>query len=128
RWKWINPKKNVFLSGQFFHEHTFDGPKGGVNYIPDNSMAALWLVQRDEYYASLLMATDYLNERLSTNVLYVEHINTNARWCKATLGYKIGNHWRPSLTYLYIDGGLQQHAFSFWRERDEVSLQIKYLF
>ncbi len=128
RWKWINPKKNVFLSGQFFHEHTFDGPKGGVNYIPDNSMYALWLVQRDEYYASLLMATDYLNERLSTNVLYVEHLNTNARWCKATVGYKIGNHWRPSLTYLYIDGGLQQHAFSMWRDRDEVSLQIKYLF
>lgn len=128
RWKWINPQKDVFLSGQFFHEHTFETPKGGISYIPDNSMYALWLVNRDEYYASLLMSTAYLNERLTTNVLYVEHLNTNARWCKATVGYKIGNHWRPSLTYLYIDGGLQQHAFSMWRDRDEISLQIKYLF
>jgi hypothetical protein len=129
RWPWINPDKAVFLSGQFFHIHTFETAPGGFSTIPDaSSYGAQWIVPRDEYYTTLLLTTDYFHEKLTPTVLYVEQLNENARWCKASLTYKLGTHWRPSIGYLYIDGEKQSHAFALFRERDEIQFKIEYLF
>ena len=127
RWRWINPSKNVFVSAQFFHIYTVDMPPSPWDIVPDSSAYFTWDLTRNQTFASLLLRTEYLNERLVPSVLYVEDIRCAGRWAVAELAYKIGDHWRPSLRYLFIDGD-SQRSFGVYRTRDEVTLRIQYQF
>jgi hypothetical protein len=144
RISFINPKKNIFISGQYFHIHTLEMPGGKdsglfpVTSPPstfresditlDGSPYKNLTLGRNQSYCTLLLMTDYMNDRISPSVLYVQDLNTGSHWVKSELGFKIGDHWRPSVRYLYVDGGYQNSAFSVYRDRDEIALQIEYQF
>ena len=144
RISFINPKKNIFVSGQYFHIYTVEMPGGyDSGLFPltsppdtfkeskltlDGSPYKTLVLGRNQSYATLLLMTDYWNEQISPSVLYVQDLRTGSHWVKSELGFKIGDHWRPSIRYLYIDGGYQDSAFSVYRDRDEIALQIEYQF
>lgn len=140
----INPKKNIFVSGQYFHIYTVEMP-GGMDsgLFPvgqpssafkesrltlDGSPYKTLTLDRNQSFATLLLMTDYMNERISPSVLYVQDLSSGSHWVKSELGFKIGDHWRPSIRYLFVDGGYQDSAFSVYRDRDEIALQIEYQF
>jgi len=133
RWKWINSRKNVFTSGQFFHIHTLDYPSGvdvtgtKISIAPDASPYPTWTIPEDHFYASLLLRTEYMNERLVPSILYVHDFHTDAYWSIVEVGYKIGNHWRPMLRWLNAHGPFQQ-SFGLYRDRDEIAVRIEYQF
>lgn len=132
RIKWLNPKKNIFISGQFFHFYTVDMPTpdqfgNETDIVPDSSPYHSWTFDRNQTYGSLLLRTEYMNERLVPSVLFVQDMGTGAHWAVTEIGYKIGDHWRPSLRWLYVDGAYQE-SFGVYRRRDEVTLRIQYQF
>lgn len=140
RMKLINPKKNIFVSGQYFHIHTVEMPGGfDSGLFPGSEFSASDLtldgspyktltLGRNQSYATLLLMTDYMNDRISPSVLYVQDLGTGSRWVKSEIGFKIGDHWRPSIRYLYIDGNYQESAFAVYKDRDEIALRIEYQF
>jgi hypothetical protein len=137
----INPKKNIFISGQYFHIYTVEMPGGQDSGLfpgttaPQDSRLTLdgspyktLTLGRNQSFCTLLLMTDYMNDKISPSVLYVQDLSNGSRWVKSELAFKLGDHWRPSVRYLYIDGGYQDSAFSVYRERDEAVLQIEYQF
>ena len=141
RLKWLNPKKNFFISAQMFHIHTVELPPNRAHFdpsIPSHGMVAnpgadaapytTWNLSRNQFYTTLFVKTDYMNDRLTPSVLYVQDLDTGDEWVKSQIQYKIGDHWRPAIQYLYIDGGHQNGQFGLWRERDEIVLRIEYQF
>lgn len=132
RMKWINPSKNVFVTAQFFHFYTVEMPSADqfgneTDIVPDSSPYFSWTLDRNQSYGSLLLRTEYPNERLVLSVLYVQDLGTGARWAMTELGYKIGDHWRPALRYLFVYGPFQE-SFGVYRKRDEITLRIEYQF
>jgi hypothetical protein len=137
----LNPKKNIFVSGQYFHIYTTEMPGGyDSGLFPgtttpqpsrltlDGSPYKTLTLGRNQSFCTLLLMTDYMNEKISPSVLYVEDLSNGSRWVKSEIAFKIGDHWRPSVRYLFIDGGYQDSAFSVYRDRDEAVLQIEYQF
>jgi len=140
----INPKKNIFVSGQYFHIYTVDMPGNkdsglfpltspastfkNSDLTLDGSPYKTLTLGRNQSYCTLLLMTDYMNDRISPSVLYVEDLSNGSRWVKSELAFKVGDHWRPSVRYLFIDGSYQDSAFAVYRDRDEITLQIEYQF
>ena len=137
----INPKKNIFISGQYFHIYTVDMPGGtdsglfpgttasqGSRLTLDGSPYKTLTLGRNQSFCTLLLMTDYMNEKIAPSVLYVQDLSNGSCWVKSELAFKVGDHWRPSVRYLYVDGGYQDSAFSVYRKRDEAVLQIEYQF
>ncbi|MBW1903408.1 MAG: hypothetical protein JRJ20_17550 [Deltaproteobacteria bacterium] len=131
--KLLNPRKNFFISGQVFHFYTLDYRDDKDFYtgedwlVPDSSPYNTWTVPRNQAYGSMLVRTEYLNERVVPSILYVRDFHTQADWCVSEIGFKVGDHWRPKLRWLYIDGPYQE-SFGLYKDRDEISLRIEYQF
>lgn len=136
----INPKKNIFISGQYFHIYTVEMPDGydsglfpgspfsSSDLTLDGSPYKTLTLGRNQSYCTLLLNTAYYNETIIPSVLYVQDLGTGSKWVKSELGFKFGDHWRPSIRYLYVDGDYQESAFAVYRDRDEIALQIEYQF
>ena len=140
RISFINPKKNIFVSGQYFHTYTVEMPQGFDSgtlpgTTPSKSMLTLdgspyktLTMGRNQSYCTLMMFTDYMNEKINPSVLYVQDLSTGSWWVKSEVMFKIGDHWRPSIRYLFIDGDYQESAFAVYKDRDEIALRIEYQF
>lgn len=140
RISFLNPHKNIFFSGQYFHVYTVEMPPGMDSgtlpgTTPSTSMLTLdgspyktLTMGRNQSYCTLLMSTSYMQETIVPSVLYVQDLSTGSRWIKSEVLFKIGDHWRPSLRYLYVDGDYQESAFAVYKDRDEIALRIEYQF
>ncbi len=144
RIQFINPNKNVFFSGQFFHIHTFNydgGEKAILQLAPYD-----WRLPQNQFYLTLLVRTEYKNEQIVPSVLTAADCHTGAMWGKAKVLFRIGNHWRPEIGYLWITRNRDHHAvhevpgqgpvtfsddyksFGIFHDRDQVFIRIQYQF
>ena len=92
-----NPGKATFVSSQFFHIYTRGNPGNLLQLAP-----YAWYWPQNQFYATLLLKTDYMNERISPSVLYVQDFYTQSAWIKSKIDFKWGSHWRPEIGYLWI--------------------------
>jgi len=133
----LNPRKSTFVSGQFFHIHTPDittGNKAMLQLAPYN-----WRYPRNQFYYTLLVRTEYKNEQVVPSVLYVQDCHTKAAWVKSKVYFRIGDHWRPEIGYLWIGNNQNIHSnhgapgknwqsFGLFEDRDQVYVRIQYQF
>jgi hypothetical protein len=101
--------------------------EGDKRLVPDSSPYNTWTIPEDQFYATMLVRTEYFNERFVPSVLYVHDFHTQAKWAVTELLFRIGNHWRPKLRWLWVDGPFQK-SFGLYRDRDEITLRLEYLF
>jgi hypothetical protein len=135
-----NRRELTFVSGQFFHIYTRGNQFGNKNLL---QLAPYdWFWPKNQYYASLLIKTEYLNERVCPSTLWVQDFHTRSGWIKSKIGFKIGDHWRPEIGYLCImasqnqsrDIGAvfpvrdNQESFGLFADRDTAWLRIQYQF
>ena len=137
-----NPKKSTFVSGQFFHIYTRGNQFGDKNLL---QLAPYdWNWPKNQYYMTLLMKTEYLNERVCPSMLYVQDFHTRSGWIKSKIDFKIGDHWRPQIGYLcimanqnnsrWLPGGSpyevrdNQESFGLFADRDTAWVRIQYQF
>ena len=144
RMKWLNPEKNVFVSGQFFHQHTLKY-RGGLD-APRPVPLYSWTFPKNQFYTTLLLKTEYFHENVCPSMLTVYDHHCQAMWIKSKIDFKMGNHWRPQIGYLFI-GKSTNHtqpiggngtptptisddwqSFGIWEDRDEVWVRIQYQF
>jgi len=141
---WINPAKNIFVSGQFFHQHTLKY-KGGAD-APRPVPLYTWTYPKNQFYTSLLLRTEYKNDNVVPSILTVYDHHCQAMWMKSKIDFKIGNHWRPQIGYLWITKN-QHHtqaiggpgtptphigdnwkSFGIFEDRDQIWVRIQYQF
>jgi hypothetical protein len=134
-----NPKKATFVSSQFFHIYTRGNPGNLLQLAP-----YAWYWPENQFYSSLLLKTDYLNERVSPSMLYVHDFYTHSAWIKSKIDFKWGDHWRPEIGYLWIcanqnnsrflPGGSpfkvtdNQQSFGLFAGHDTAWVRIQYQF
>jgi len=143
RMKWINPSKNVFVSGQFFHYH-FLNYEGGLKR-PRVVPLYVWTYPKNQFYTSLLLRTEYCNENFVPSVLAVWDHHTSTSFIKTKFDFKIGNHWRPQIGYLWIKRNSShtqplfgmpgmplvtdnRKSFAIFHDRDQAWVRIEYQF
>jgi hypothetical protein len=133
----INPQKSTFVSGQFFHIYTPDvttGNKAMLQLAPYN-----WRWPRNQFYYTLLVRTEYMHEQVVPSVLYVQDCHTRAAWVKSKVYFRIGDHWRPEIGYLWIGKnqnlnsnhgapGKNWQSFGLFENRDQIYVRIQYQF
>ena len=136
-----NPKKATFVSGQFFHIYTRGNQFGDSNLL---QLAPYdWVWPKNQFYMTLLMKTEYMNERVCPSMLYVQDFHTRSAWIKSKIDFKIGNHWRPQIGYLFITASQNnsrmisgfpypvrdnQESFGLFANQDTAWLRIQYQF
>lgn len=139
RMRFINPSKNVFLSGQVFHIHTLNY-RNGVD-APRPAPFYTWTYPQNQFYSSLLVRTEYFNEKVVPSALLVWDHNNQSAWGKFRVGFKHGDHWRPEIGYVWIKRNTHHSqfmglttitdnwkAFGTFEDRDEVYVRIQYQF
>jgi hypothetical protein len=91
---------------------------------------------------SLLLKTDYMNERVTPSVLYVQDFHNKSGWIKSKIDFKIGDHWRPQIGYLCIMASQNNsrdiggpflvrdnaESFGLFADRDTAWIRIQYQF
>lgn len=137
----INWTKNTFVSGQFFHINTL-GYQGGLR-APRPVPLYSWKLPKNQFYGSLLVKTEYMNERILPSMLAVRDFHARTMWIKSTLGFRYGDHWRPQIGWLWIQRNSNHtqamggplpvisdnwKSFGIFEDRDQVWLRIEYLF
>jgi len=142
----INPRKSTFVSGQFFHIRTLDYD-GGAN-APVQLAPYDWRWPKNQFYATLLLRTEYKNEQIVPSILAVHDFHSQAAWIKSKLYFRIGDHWRPEIGYLWIKRnsdhtstqdvpadfsppvrmGDDWKSFGLFENRDQVYVRIQYQF
>jgi hypothetical protein len=137
----INPQKNIFLSGQFIHIYTLHW-RNGVD-SPRPAPFYSWTYPMNQFYSSLLVRTEYKNETIVPSALLVWDHSNNSAWIKSACSFKYGDHWRPEIGWLWIkkntsmsqvnpgpNGRLRDDwkAFGTFEDRDEVYIRIQYQF
>lgn len=145
--KFINPTKSTFVSGQFFHIWTPNVPDGADKALLQLAPYSGWRWPEHQFYYTLLLRTEYKNEQIVPSMLYVQDCHTGAAWVKTKLYFRIGNHWRPEIGYLWI-GRNRDHgtvnagpttggpvwatndweSFGLFEDRDQVWVRIQYQF
>jgi len=135
-----NPRKLTFVSGQFFHIYTRGNQSGDKNLL---QLAPYdWAWPKNQYYMTLLLRTEYLNERVCPSMLYVQDFHTRSGWIKSKVDFKIGDHWRPQIGYLFIMANQNnsryigapwpvrdnQESFGLFANQDTAWLRIQYQF
>lgn len=137
-----NPRKSTFVSGQFFHIYTRGNQFGDKNLL---QLAPYdWVWPKNQYYMTLLMKTEYMNERVCPSMLYVQDFHTRSGWIKSKIDFKIGDHWRPQIGYLcimanqnnsrYLSGFPpitvhdNQESFGLFANQDTAWVRIQYQF
>jgi hypothetical protein len=136
-----NPRKATFVSGQFFHIYTRGNQGGDKNLL---QLAPYdWSWPKNQYYMTLLMKTEYMNERVCPSMLYVQDFHTRSGWIKSKIGFKIGDHWRPEIGYLCIMANQNnsrgiagfpypvrdnQESFGLFANQDTAWVRIQYQF
>jgi len=126
RLNWLNNKRNTFISGQFFHFYTFNHNDGA------KSPTMLGMrVPEHWFFGTFKIDTAYLNERVVPSALFAKDFHTGAAWCMTECGFRIGNHWRPKIRWLWIGKGHKKNparSFNVWENRDQISLRLEYQF
>jgi len=138
----LNRRKSTFVSGQMFHFHTLNY-RGGAN-APRPAPFYTWTYPKNQFYTTLLVRTEYMNERIIPSILYAHDYNNQSAWIKSKVDFRIGDHWRPQIGYLWIRKNThhtQNPGFPFpiavsdnWKsfgafeDRDEVWIRIQYQF
>ncbi|MFH0812470.1 MAG: DUF1302 family protein [Pseudomonadota bacterium] len=142
--KFINPKKSTFVSGQFFHIHTFNytgGARALLQLAPYD-----WRFPENQFYTTLLIRTEYMNERVVPSILYAQDYHTKAAWVKSKVYFRIGDHWRPEIGYLWVGRNCDHtqtqtvpgvgpvtmsddyKSFGLFEDRDQIWIRIQYQF
>ncbi|HPD60712.1 MAG TPA: hypothetical protein PKV48_02995 [Thermodesulfobacteriota bacterium] len=141
----INPTKNTFVSAQFFHIKTLN--YRGDEMAPKPVPLYNYKQPADQFYSTILLKTDYMNEKVCPSFLMVWDHSCNAAWAKPTLDFKIGNHWRPQIGYLWIKANSSRYetvfdpiteksyrvaddwkSFGTFENRDQAWVRIEYQF
>ena len=120
----INPQKNIFISGQFFHIYLSEGGNDSFQVGP----YAKWEVEKNTYLASLLFSTSYLNDKVKPQILFVKEFSYNTWWTKPKIKFEIGDHWRPEIGAIIVEGKNRFAGFGQWEDRDEIYFKLAYQF
>jgi len=144
--KLVNPQKNTFVSSQFFHTHTLNyegGDRAILQLAPYD-----WRYPENQFYGSLLVQTEYMNERVVPSILYAHDFHCQAAWAKTKVYFRIGDHWRPEIGYLWIKRNTHHtstqdvpldfappvrisddwKSFGIFEDRDQIWIRIQYQF
>ena len=120
--KWLNPEKMIFISGQVFYHHIFNYDKE-LQFGPYSQTP-----REDSFVLSFLANTGYDMERICPEVLVVYDTANTGLYIKSIVELKYGDYWRPQLGALLFFGDQQELPFGEMRKNDEIYLRIKYQF
>lgn len=142
RLNFLNPGKNTFVSGQMFHLYTLNHKDG--QRAPRPAPFYNWTYPKNQFYSSLLIRTEYMNDKVNPSMLLVWDHSTQAAWIKAKTYFQYGDHWRPEIGYLWIKRNTHHtqypmgplgppisdnwKSFGTFEDRDEVYVRIQYQF
>ncbi|GEM_PF-5175400 len=123
--KYINPEKNIFISGQFFHKHIFNYPD---DYELQVGPYSDWIAREDMFYSTLLTRTSYFHDFLKPQILAVIDWTYGTWWLKPKVKFEIGNNWRPEIGAIFVFAGANDYRreFGHWADRDEVYVKMTY--
>ncbi|MDY6863549.1 MAG: DUF1302 family protein, partial [Thermodesulfobacteriota bacterium] len=121
-YRFLNPEKMFFISGQFFHFHIFDH-KDGLAFGPNLQDA-----HEDTFYWSILVNTGYDKERIVPEILAVYDMTTKGCYIKPRVTFKYGNHWRPEIGGIIFGGGKNTLPFGAVAHTDEIYGMVRYQF
>ena len=123
----LNPERNFFVSGQFFHYHILNYPD---NYELQNGPYSDWTAREDQFYSTLLMRTSYLHDLIKPQVLGVVDWTYGTYWLKPKIRFEWGNNWRPEIGGIFVFAGHDDYRreFGHWADRDEVYFKLAYQF
>jgi len=121
----INPGDDVWLSAQF-SQNIIDGSlyskvrsDASVLGYPGGERQRLqyapyfWFPQSTETFTSLLLKTDYMDNNLHAQVLYVHDWTYSSYWIKPKVVLDIGSHWRWEVGGYIIEGDREKQMGLF---------------
>ena len=120
--KWLNPEKMIFISGQVFYHHIFNYDKE-LQFGPYSQTP-----REDSFVLSFLVNTGYDMERICPEVMVVYDTANTGWYVKSTVEFKYGDHWRPQLGALLFFGDQYELPFGEMDKKDEIYLRIRYQF
>ncbi len=117
----LNPVSYFSMTAQFYHRHVFEYPEYGltVGAAP---------VEDDNYIATLLFYTSYMNEKLTPVFFWMRDITNIADLFKVQLTYAPTHQWDFTLGVVALDGSLDGRGFNVFRHKDQVYFTIGYKF
>ena len=123
----LNPERNIFISGQFFHRHIINYPD---NYELQVGAYGDWIAREDMFYSTLLTRTSYFHDFVKPQVLAVVDWTYGTWWLKPKLRFEYGNNWRPEIGAIFVFAGANDYRreFGHWADRDEVYVKMTYQF
>jgi len=125
--KFLNPEKEIFISGQFFHRHIINYPD---NYKLQVGPYTDWIAREDMFYSTLLTRTSYFHDFVKPQVLAVVDWTYGTWWLKPKVRFEYGNNWRPEIGAIFVFAGANDYRreFGHWADRDEVYVKMSYQF
>ena len=142
--KWLNRLRYTYVSPQFFHIHTLN--YRGNQRAPYQVAPYDWRLPKNQFYFTLMIRTAYKNDRITPSVLYVQDCHNHSAFIKSRVYFRIGDHWRPEIGYLWIKRNSDHTAienvpgvgpvpmsddwknFGMMEDRDQIYIRIQYLF
>jgi hypothetical protein len=120
--RFLNPKAGISIMPQFYQRTIMDFPHGyGLTYASAG-------VEKNNYMATLVMSTSYLNARLTPMVAWAHDITNHADFFKLQLGYAYTDNWRFTLGAIlfYEEEKNKNTSFALFKNKDQVFLKAEY--
>ncbi len=125
--KFLNPEKEFFISGQFFHKHIINYPDDYELHVGPYTD---WIAREDMFYSTLLTRTSYFHDFIKPQLLAVVDWTYGTWWLKPKIKFECGNNWRPEIGAIFVFAGANDYRreFGHWADRDEIYIKMSYQF
>ena len=111
----LNARSYFTVSPQFYHRAITDYPPYGLSSVEKNN-----------YMATLLVKTAYLNAKLAPTFFWLRDITNQANFFKVEMLYDYTSNWRFTLGTLFLDGNRTGKGFEVFDNKDQVYFKITY--
>jgi len=111
----LNARSYFTVSPQFYHRAVLDYPSYGLSSVEKNN-----------YMATLMVKTAYLNAKLAPSFFWLRDITNQANFFKVEMLYDYTSNWRFTLGTLLLDGNRTGKGFEVFDHKDQVYFKITY--
>jgi len=111
----LNARSYFTVMPQFYHRAITDYPSYGLSSLEMNN-----------YMATLIVKTAYLNAKLAPTFAWARDITNQADLFKVELLYNYTSNWRFTLGTLLLDGNKTGKGFEVFDNKDQVYFKITY--